>query len=104
MRKPSAWCGNLCTNRRAWNHFQLESYVAARADADRARQLLINSGVYLLSGVIDWRLGRLDSAEADFEESLRLDASQCDAATFLGGVRSERARPADALTAFRRIR
>ena len=87
---------------RAWNHFQLESYLTARADADRARQVLINSGVFLLSGAIDWRLGRLDTAEADFEESLRLDAGQCDAAIFLGGVRSEQRSPTDALTAFRR--
>lgn len=86
---------------RAWNHVQLGTLAAARADADRARVLVLSAGVYLLSGVIDWRLGRLDTAEREFEEALKIDDDQCDAALFLGGVRNERARIPEALTALR---
>ena len=86
---------------RAWNQFQLTSYPEARADADRARSLLISPAVYLLSGLIDWRLMRLDSAEHEFEEALKVDFGQCEAALFLGHVRVERTRPPEAIAAFK---
>jgi tetratricopeptide (TPR) repeat protein len=86
---------------RAWNRFQLEDYPIARQDADRARALMVNAGVYLLSGMIDWRLGGLDSAEREFEEALRMDFGQCEAATFLGGVRNQRSKVPEALAAFK---
>jgi tetratricopeptide (TPR) repeat protein len=62
---------------------------------------MINPGVYLLSGMIDWRLRRLDSAEREFEEALRMDFGQCEAATFLGGVRNELSKLPPALEAFK---
>jgi tetratricopeptide (TPR) repeat protein len=86
---------------RAWNYFQLEEYSTARQDADRVRTQMVNPGVYLLSGMIDWRLRRLDSAEREFEEALRMDFGQCEAATFLGGVRNELSKSAPALEAFK---
>ena len=86
---------------RAWNQFQLASYPDARADADRARSLLVAPAVYLLSGLIDWRLMRRESAEHEFEEALKMDFGQCDAALFLGHVRAERSRPAEAIAAFK---
>jgi tetratricopeptide (TPR) repeat protein len=86
---------------RAWNQFQLTNYPAARADADRARSLLVSPAVYLLSGLIDWRLQRLESAEREFEEALKMDFGQCEAALFLGHVRTERTRPPEAIAAFK---
>lgn len=86
---------------RAWNRFQLRAYQAARQDADRARTLMVNAGVYLLSGMIDWRLARLASAEREFEEALRMDFGQCEAASFLGGVRNEQGKAPEALAAFK---
>jgi tetratricopeptide (TPR) repeat protein len=86
---------------RAWNRFQLSDYPAARADADRARTLMIAPAVYVLSGLIDWRLGRRDSAELEFEEALKMDFGQCEAALFLGHVRTERTRPVEAIAAFK---
>ena len=86
---------------RAWNRFQLTNYPAARADADRARSLLVSPAVYLLSGLIDWRLLRLESAEQEFEEALKMDFGQCEAALFLGHVRTERRRTPEAIAAFR---
>jgi tetratricopeptide (TPR) repeat protein len=85
---------------RSWNRFQLEEFLIARADADRARAMMLNPGVYLLSGLIDWKLDRLESAEREFEEALRMDFGQCEAATFLGGVRNQRSRLREALAAF----
>jgi tetratricopeptide (TPR) repeat protein len=85
---------------RAWNQFQLQQYLPARQDADRARTLMVNAGVYLLSGMIDWRLRRLPSAEREFEEALRMDFGQCEAAAFLGGVRNEQGQAPAALAAF----
>jgi tetratricopeptide (TPR) repeat protein len=86
---------------RAWNHFQLMNYPAARSDADRSKGLLSSSGVYLLSGLIDWRMKRLASAETEFEQALRMDMGQCEAASFLGGVRSELVKVPDAIAAFK---
>src|SRR5688572_18452495 len=86
---------------RAWNWFQLGDYTVARQDADRARTLMVNPGVYLLSGMIDWRLRRLPSAEREFQEALRMDFGQCEAAAFLGGVRNEQGQAPEALAAFK---
>jgi tetratricopeptide (TPR) repeat protein len=85
---------------RAWNHFQLGNLDTARADADAMKGLMINSRAYLLSGLIDWRLRRLESAETEFEQSIVQDRGQCEAATFLGGVRNERGKSPEALAAF----
>ena len=85
---------------RAWNHFQLGNLDMARADADSMKALMINSRAYLLSGLIDWRLRRLESAEIEFERSIVEDRGQCEAATFLGGVRNERGKSPEALAAF----
>ena len=71
----------------------------ARADADRARGLLVTPALYLLSGLIDWRLHRLVTAERDFEETLRMDGGQCEAAMLLGGVRNEQSNKPGALEA-----
>jgi tetratricopeptide (TPR) repeat protein len=85
---------------RAWNHLQLGNLDVARTDGDRMKSLRVNSRVYLLSGLIDWRLRRLQSAEAEFERSITMDAGQCEAATFLGGVRNELGKSREALAGF----
>jgi tetratricopeptide (TPR) repeat protein len=86
---------------RAWNHFQLGNYGVAREDADLTRQIMVNPSVYLLSGMIDWRLRRLEHAESEFGEALQMDYGQCEAATFLGGVRTERSKVPEAIAAFK---
>jgi hypothetical protein len=62
---------------------------------------MANSGVMVLSGVIEWRLGRLESAEKDFEGALAIDFGECEAAFDLGVVRDQLGKPADALAAFK---
>jgi tetratricopeptide (TPR) repeat protein len=60
-----------------------------------------NSGVMVLSGVIEWRLGRLESAEKDFEGALAIDFGECEAAFDLGVVRDQLGKLTDALAAFK---
>jgi hypothetical protein len=79
--KPLYW--------RAWNDFNIHNNEAARADADRTRTLMVNPAVFLLSGLIEWRLLRRETAETEFQEALKIDFGQCEAAFCLGGVRAE---------------
>jgi tetratricopeptide (TPR) repeat protein len=89
---------------RAWNHFNTGDNQAARADADRTRTLMVNAPVFLLSGMIEWRFRRLEPAETEFQEALKMDFGQCEAAFYLGGVRSERAKLPEAIAAMNQAR
>jgi tetratricopeptide (TPR) repeat protein len=86
---------------RAWNEYQLNRIAAARADADRAKALMVNPALSVLSGMIEWKEKRLPSSEAEFQRAIEQDSSQCDAAFYLGSVRWERAKWSDSLAAFR---
>ena len=86
---------------RAWNYLRLGDHERARADADRARTLMANAAVYVLSGVIEWRLGHLETAERDFQDAITMDLGECDGAFDLGVVRDLRAKPSEALAAFK---
>jgi tetratricopeptide (TPR) repeat protein len=85
---------------RAWNEYQLDRIQAARADADSAKMLTVSAPTLVLSGMIEWREKRLESAERDFQEALTIDFGQCEAASFLGGVRAELRRWPESLDAF----
>ena len=89
---------------RAWNELTLARLDVARSDADRAKSLMANAAVFSLSGIIDWRLRRLESAEAEFEKAVSMDLGQCEAAQYLGGVRGERARLPEAKAALLQAR
>jgi tetratricopeptide (TPR) repeat protein len=86
---------------RAWNYLRLENMHEARSDADRARMFMSNAGVMVLSGVIEWRLGRLENAEKDFEGALAIDLGECEAAYNLGVVRDRLGKLSEALAAFK---
>jgi tetratricopeptide (TPR) repeat protein len=89
---------------RGWNQLRLGQHERARSDADRAKTLMANAAVFVLSGVIEWRLRRLDTAEKEFESAIAIDFGECEAALDLGVVRDERRRPAEALAAFQQAR
>src|SRR5688572_2577469 len=89
---------------RAWNHFNIGNNQAARADADRTRTLMVNPAVFLLSGLIEWRLLRRETAETEFQEALKMDFGQCEAAFYLGGVRAELRRLVEAIAAMNQAR
>jgi tetratricopeptide (TPR) repeat protein len=85
---------------RAWNEYQLDRIPAARADADGAKMLTVSAPTLVLSGMIEWREKRLESAEREVQEALTMDFGQCEAASFLGGVRAELRRWPESLDAF----
>jgi tetratricopeptide (TPR) repeat protein len=85
----------------AWNLYQLERIQEARAAADRAKALMVNPALFLLSGMIEWREKRLDSAEEEFVRTIDMDATQCEGAFYLASVRWERQRWKESLTAFK---
>ena len=89
---------------RGWNHLRLAQHDLARRDADRAKTLMSNAAVFVLSGVIEWRLRRLDSAEKEFESAIAIDFGECEAALDLGIVRDEQRKPVEALAAFQQAR
>jgi len=86
---------------RAWNQLRLGNLPMAREDADRARTQMANARVFVLSGVIEWRMRRLDSAERDFQQAVTIDLGECEGAFDLGIVRDELRRFPESLAAFK---
>ena len=86
---------------RAWNEFAIQDYQVAREDTDRAKARMINASVFVLSGLVEWNLLRLPTAESELEEALKMDFGRCDAARYLGRVRMQRNKPPEAMAAFK---
>jgi len=85
---------------RAWNEYHLARIEEARLDTDRAKGLMHNASVLVLSGMIEWHEHRFDQSEAELQDALTLDAGQCEAAFLLGAVRAERRQWASGAAAF----
>ena len=85
---------------RAWNLYQLDRIQEARVDADRAKALMVNPALFVLSGMIEWREKRLESSDAEFVKAIEMDFGQCEAAFYLGTVRWERSLWPESLAAF----
>lgn len=64
---------------RAWSHHQRRDLPAARADIDAARAIMVSVRVLVLSGMIKYDQGALDSAESDLADAIRMDTmnEQC---------------------------
>ena len=86
---------------RAFSELQLRHLDEAAADRDRAKSLMSNAAVFLLSGLIEWGQMRLPQAEGEFQQSLTLDFGQCDAALYMGAVRNEMRKRPEAIAAFK---
>jgi tetratricopeptide (TPR) repeat protein len=89
---------------RGWNYYYMDNANAARVEADRARTLMVNAAVFVLSGMIEWRLTRPTTAEKEFEEAIVMDAGQCEAALMLGGVRSDLSKTPEGIAALEQAR
>lgn len=89
---------------RAWNHYTTGNNQAARSDADRTRTLMVNPDVFVLSGLIEWRFKRLEPAETEFQEALKMDFGQCEAAFYLGGAQAVLRKWTEALAAMTQAR
>ena len=86
---------------RAWNQLRLGNLPLAREDADRALTQMANARVFVLSGVIEWRMRRLENAERDFQRAVTIDFGECEGAFDLGIVRDELRQVPQSLAAFR---
>jgi tetratricopeptide (TPR) repeat protein len=86
---------------RAWNQLRLGNLPMAREDADRALTQMANARVFVLSGVIEWRMRNLANAERDFQRAVTIDFGECEGAFDLGIVRDELGQRAESLAAFR---
>src|SRR5262245_10090600 len=75
---------------RGWTQINLAGIEESRIDTDRAKGLMHNASVLVLSGMIEWHERRFDESEAELQDALTLDAGQCEAAFLLGTVRAER--------------
>jgi tetratricopeptide (TPR) repeat protein len=89
---------------RGWNRLVRGEYQDARVDTDRAKGLMANAAVFVLSGAIEWRLQRRDAAEKEFEQALLMDLGECEAAFNLGVVRDELGKDSEAVAAFTQAR
>jgi tetratricopeptide (TPR) repeat protein len=85
---------------RAWDEYHLAQIAGARADTDRAKQLMHDAPVLVLSGMIEWHERRLDASESELQNALTIDAGQCEAAFLLGNVRAEQRQWAAGAAAF----
>jgi tetratricopeptide (TPR) repeat protein len=75
----------------AWNLNELGRYEEARRAIERAKVFLVDVvDVHTLSGIIAYKQGRLDDAEKDFLQALRLQSSEADAAYHLGRLYADR--------------
>lgn len=85
---------------RAWNEYHLARIDESRIDTDKAKGLMHNASVLVLSGMIEWHERRFEESEAELQDALTLDAGQCEAAFLLGAVRAERRQWASGVAAF----
>ena len=75
----------------AWNLNELGRFEEARKSIDRAKVFLVDVvDVQTLSGIIAYKQGRLDDAENDLLQALRLHSSESDAAYYLGRLYADR--------------
>jgi len=75
----------------AWNLDELGRYEEARQAIERAKVFLVDVvDVHTLSGIIAYKQGRLDDAEKDLLQALRLNSAEADAAYHLGRLYADR--------------
>jgi tetratricopeptide (TPR) repeat protein len=75
----------------AWNLNELGRLEEARKSIGSAKVYLVDIvDVHTLSGIIAYRQGRLDDAEKDLLQALRLRSSESDAAYYLGRLYADR--------------
>ena len=74
----------------AWNEHELCREAEASENIGRAKKLLGNSQVYVLSGAIDLGLGDEEGALQNFQEALKYSPHEAEAFFQLGGIHARR--------------
>ena len=85
---------------RAWNALSAGRLDEAERDVAAAKQRMVSSAVFVLSGLVQWRKGRAVVAEEEFMRAVDLSADDCDAASYLGSVRGGLRKWMEGATAF----
>lgn len=71
----------------AWNRNELKKHEEAWADIEKAKKYLIgHHEVHTLSGIIAFELNRLEDAEKDFQEAIKLNSPSCEPVFYLGKI------------------
>jgi tetratricopeptide (TPR) repeat protein len=75
----------------AWNQNELEKLDEAWESIEKSKPYLIGySQVFSLAGVIAYKKGEKEVAEKNFQEALRIDPNNCEAAFYLGKIYADR--------------
>ncbi len=75
----------------AWNQNELEKLDEAWESVEKSKTYLIGySQVFSLAGVIAYKREEKKVAEKNFQEALRLDPNNCEAAFYLGKIYADR--------------
>ncbi len=75
----------------SWNQNELEKLAEAWESIEKSKPYLIGySQVFSLAGVIAYKKGEKDVAEKNFQEALKLDLNNCEAAFYLGKIYADR--------------
>jgi tetratricopeptide (TPR) repeat protein len=69
---------------RAWNYLQLGQSQHAYDDANAGLKSMANTNIYQVAGIASYQLTRVPEARADFEESVKMNAANCDSIRYLG--------------------
>jgi len=73
---------------RAWNQLRLDHAQAAYDDATAGLKSMANTNIYQVAGIASYKLRLVDEARADFENSVQMNASNCDSIRYLGIIDS----------------
>ena len=75
----------------AWNQSEIDQLDEAWDSVEKSKTYLIGySQVFSLAGVIAYKRGEKEVAEKNFQEALRLNSSNCEAAYYLAKIYAER--------------
>lgn len=74
---------------RAWNQFTLGRLDESERDVEEAKRRMAGSAVLVLSGLVQWRKQRPAVAEGELARAVEMGPDNCEAASYLGAVRSE---------------
>ena len=74
---------------RAWNEFTLGRLDESERDVEQAKQRVRWSGVWVLSGLVQWRKQRPAVAESELLQAVKMASDDCEAASYLGSLRAE---------------
>jgi tetratricopeptide (TPR) repeat protein len=68
---------------RAWNQLRLDNAQAAYEDATAGLKSMANTNIYQVAGIASYKLTLVAEARTDFENSVQMNAQNCDSIRYL---------------------